>query len=272
MKVVKILIVSLAGAYLCALSALAFMQRKLVFANDPRQFSPVEAGFPQADVLRLFTTDGETIVAWHAAPAQNKKLALYFHGNGGTLADRASVFRALTADGTGLLAIDYRGYGGSSGAPSEAGLYLDAEAAYSKARELGHAPEDIVVIGASLGTGVAVHLASRRVVAGVVLDSPYSSTTDVAADRYWMFPVSLILRDRFSSSDIIAQVRAPLLMMNGALDRTIPIRFGERLFVLANQPKQFLTFDKAEHVVLTSPEGIAKTLEFIDRLERVTEQ
>ncbi len=266
MKVIRFIAAFAAGAYFCALATLYVAQRRLVFANDPRQTTPVDAGFPEASVTRISTADDESLVAWYAKPAPDKMLALYFHGNGGSLAQRGDVLRRIAADGTGVLAIDYRGYGGSTGSPGEEGLGLDADAAWDKARQLGYAPNEIVAIGASLGTGVAVGLAARHDVAGVVLDSPYSSTLDVAADRYWMFPVAWLMRDPFHSDRIIQNVRAPLLFMHGALDRTIPIRFGERLYSLATAPKEFLRVEDAGHLVLNRPEGIARTRDFIGRL------
>ena len=258
MKVIRFIAAFAAGAYFCALATLYVAQRRLVFANDPRQATPVDAGFPEASVTRISTTDDESLVAWYAKPAPDKMLALYFHGNGGSLAQRGDVLRRIAADGTGVLAIDYRGYGGSTGSPSEEGLGLDADAAWDKARQLGYAPNEM--------RQLAQDRLARHDVAGVVLDSPYSSTLDVAADRYWMFPVSWLMRDPFRSDRIIQNVRAPLLFMHGALDRTIPIRFGERLYSLATAPKEFLRVEDAGHLVLNRPEGIARTRDFIGRL------
>jgi fermentation-respiration switch protein FrsA (DUF1100 family) len=267
MRIARFIAAGVIALYLGALAVLYFAQTRLVYLADATQGDPVSAGFPEATVMRLPTEDGESIVAWHLAPERGKKLALYFHGNGGSLRQRGYALRELTSDGMGVLAIDYRGFGGSSGTPSEAGLHLDADAAYAKARELGFTPEEILLVGESLGTGVAVALASRREVSGVVLDSPYSSTVDVAADRYWMFPVSALMRDTFRSDAVIDKVRAPVLIMHGDKDRTVPFRFGEKLHTLAREPKDFLRVADSGHLVMTKPEGRAKLREWLGRLD-----
>jgi len=156
----------------------------------------------------------------------------------------------LTETGDGLLGVEYRGYPGSTGSPSEEGLLRDGEATYAKALELGFPADHIVAMGESLGTGVAVDLAARHPVAALVLDSPFSATVDVAAARYWMFPVRLLMRDQFRSDERIGKVSAPVLMVHGTADRTIAIGFAERLFALANEPKTFMRVSGAGHLAL----------------------
>jgi uncharacterized protein len=144
--------------------------------------------------------------------------------------------------------VEYRGYPGSSGSPSEAGLIADAQAGYDKARALGIPPRQIIAFGESLGTGVAVALAARNEVGGVVLISPHDSVADVAASEYWIFPTRYLIRDSFHSDQRIAAVKAPLLIVHGTEDTAIPIRFGRKLFALANPPKRFITVDGGGHI------------------------
>ena len=118
-------------------------------------------------------------------------------------------------------------------------------------------------MGESLGTGVAVDLAARHQVGALVLDSPYSSTVDVAAARYWMFPVRLLMLDRFRSDEKIGRVAAPVLMVHGTADATIPIRFAEKLFALTKAPKDFLPVEGAGHLALGLV--IPQVLQWIDR-------
>lgn len=148
------------------------------------------------------------------------------------------------------MALEYRGYGGSTGSPSEEGLHRDAEAGYETALALGAAPKDIVVMGESLGAGVAVPLAARHEVGAVVLDSPFSSIVDVAAAHFWMFPVRILMRDRFRSDLVIGSVHAPLLVVQGDTDEVTPIRFAEKLYALANEPKRFIRVEGAGHLAL----------------------
>jgi hypothetical protein len=238
------LIASLGYAGLLAL--MYFAQRSLMYFPDPVRRPPAGAGLPQAEEVRLETADGERLVAWHVPPRDGKPVVLYFQGNGGGLDLRANRFRNLVSDGTGLIAVSYRGYGGSTGRPTEAGLITDAQTAHAFATSR-YAPEQLVLWGESLGTGVAVALAAERPVARVLLESPYTATVDVAASIYPFIPVRLLMKDQFRSDQRIAHVTAPVLILHGALDRIIPIRFGERLYELIRAPKQFIRLPQAEH-------------------------
>ena len=137
--------------------------------------------------------------------------------------------------------MSYRGYAGSTGHPSEQGLLQDAAAAYAFTTAR-YAADRIVVWGFSLGTGVAVALAADQPVGKLILEAPYSSTVDVAASLLRIVPVRWLMTDQFRSDQRIARVNAPVLIMHGEQDHAIPIAFGERLFALAREPKQFVRF------------------------------
>jgi fermentation-respiration switch protein FrsA (DUF1100 family) len=169
----------------------------------------------------------------------------------------------MISDGTGLVALSYRGYAGSSGKPSERGLLQDAAAAYAFAAERYQA-ERIVVWGFSLGTGVAVALAAEKPVGKLILEAPYTSTVDVAAALLRIVPVSLLMRDQFHSDQRIARLSAPLLVMHGDSDPAIPISFGERLFALAHEPKQFVRFPGGGHDNLDDYGAIETARRFIN--------
>jgi uncharacterized protein len=235
-------------------------QRKILFRCDAAEVDPATLGL-RAQTLRLKTEDGESLVAWSFPPAPERPLILYFHGNAGGLDLRAERFHAIAKAGMGLLAIEYRGYASSTGSPSERGLKLDGEAAYAAAIASGVAPERIVPLGESLGSGVAVALAARHKVGALVLDSPYSSIVDVAAATYWFVPVRSLLRDPFRNDLLIGSVKAPTLIVHGTKDGVVPIRFGEKLFALANQPKEFWRVEGAAHLGLG--ERLAETLNWI---------
>jgi fermentation-respiration switch protein FrsA (DUF1100 family) len=225
------------------------VQRSLVFPQLGAHVTAAASGFPEAQELALPTADGERLIAWYVAPRQDKPLFIYFHGNGDTLNWRVDRDRKLVADGTGLLAISYRGYEGSTGSPSEAGLLLDAEAAYDFA-STRVAPKRILAWGHSLGTGVAVGLAASRPIGGLVLEAPYTSVADVASLNYPLLPIWLLLKDQFHSDRRIGQVTAPVLVMHGGNDETIPISLGERLYSLIRAPKRFVRFPQAGHLDL----------------------
>ena len=237
-------------------------QRKILFRCDAAEVDPATLGL-RAKILRLKTEDGESLLAWSIQPAPGRPLILYFHGNAGGLDLRADRFRAIAKAGMGLLAIEYRGYASSTGSPSEHGLKLDGEAAYAAAIASGVAPERIVPLGESLGSGVAVALAARHKVGALVLDSPYSSIADVAAAAYWFVPVRALLRDPFRNDLLIDSVNVPTLIVHGTKDIVVPIRFGEKLFALANPPKEFWRVEGAVHLALG--ERLADTLDWIAR-------
>ena len=226
---------------------LYFTQRSILFPiPETRRTSPAAAGLAQAEERPLQTSDGEQIIAWHVAPRPGRPVVIFFHGNGDILAWRVPWFREMTAGGAGLIAASFRGYAGSSGSPTEAGLLLDAEAAYAFANQ-HYSPERIVVWGFSLGTGPAVALAANRRIGKLILEAPYSSIADVAAAAFPFVPARWFIRDQFHSDQRIVRVTAPVLIMHGERDRTIPIRFGERLYELAGQPKQMVRFPEGGH-------------------------
>ena len=221
-------------------------QRSLEYFPESFRTAPAAAGLPEAEEIVLDSADGERVIVWHVPPRGDKPVFLYFHGNGASLRWRVDRFRALTADGSGLVALSYRGYGGSSGRPTEAGLIADATAAYAFAAAR-YPPERIALWGESLGTGVAVAIAADKPVGHLVLESPFSSAVDVAAQRYWFVPVRLLMKDQFRSDLRIGKVTAPVLVLHGDRDDVVPFELGQRLYGLINAPKRFVRFPGAGH-------------------------
>jgi pimeloyl-ACP methyl ester carboxylesterase len=158
----------------------------------------LEVGLTNAEEVVLYTTDGERLIVWHVPPCDGQPVFLYFHGNGGSLRWREERFCDLTADGSGLVALSYRGYGGSSGRPTEKGLIEDARAAYafSVAR---YPAERLVLSGESLGSALAIAWAAENPVGHIVLEAPFTSAADVGAQHYWFVPVRLLMKDQFRS-------------------------------------------------------------------------
>ena len=252
--------------YALLLLLMYLFQRSLTYFPDRTRTAPAQAGLPQAQELKLTSDDGETVIAWAVAPRDGSPVVLYFHGNGGALKLRVARFRKLVADGNGLLALSYRGYGGSSGKPSEAGLIRDAHAAYDEASARWPARK-LVVWGESLGTAVAIALAAERRLDGVILDAPFTSAADVGAAAYPFAPVHWLMRDRFHSDRRIARVRTPILVLHGERDRIVPIVYGERLFALAHEPKRFVRFRRAGHINLDDHGAIDVVRQFLAGLK-----
>jgi fermentation-respiration switch protein FrsA (DUF1100 family) len=191
----------------------------------------------------LTARDGVKLNAWWIAAPGARLATVFFHGNGGNLTHRIEHMRAIVAAGSSLLMLDYRGYGKSEGKPSEAGLYMDADAAYQWLIDQGHTR--IVIQGESLGSAVAVDLAARKPCVGVVLEAPFNSASQVAAG---ILPVlgPLIMRG-FDSKRKIGSVRAPLLFMQGDRDEVIPYKLGQDLYAASPEPKSFWTVEGAGH-------------------------
>jgi uncharacterized protein len=263
MTVLKWLLIVVSVGYLGGLAALFLAQRSFLFPiPQVARTTPSAAGFPAVEEHVLTTDDGEKVIVWHLAPKPGHPVVLYFHGNGDFLAGFFGRFRDVSTDGTGIVAVSYRGYAGSSGHPSEQGLLRDASAAhaFTTAR---YSAGRIVVWGFSLGSGVAVALAAEQPVGRLILEAPFTSIAEVAASVFPIFPVRLVMRDPFHSDQRIGRVKVPLLFMHGARDPTIPIGFGERLFALANEPKQFVRFPEGGHNDLDAYGATATVRQFI---------
>jgi fermentation-respiration switch protein FrsA (DUF1100 family) len=265
-KVLGIVFLIFGGLYLIALATLAWTQRSFLYFPMRETMTPAEAGFPKAQVLSLETPDGDNLVTWYVPAEKGKPLLLYFHGNGGGLSDRAQRFADMTSDGNGLLAISYRSYFGSTGKATEAGLHMDAQTAYAEAIKLGYAPNRIVAVGESLGTGVAVALAAEKPVAALILDSPYTSIIDIAKKTYWMFPTSLVMLDQYHADEWIKKVHAPLLIVHGAQDGITPMDLSKELFAMANEPKTFIEVPAAGHMVLGRPDVLPKVMQWLNAI------
>jgi fermentation-respiration switch protein FrsA (DUF1100 family) len=243
-------------------------QGALLYPAGRERVGAREAGLSDFEDVTLTTEDGERIVGWYRPAEPGRATLLYFHGNGGSLLNRRDRAQLLTEGGRGLLLASYRGYSGSTGTPTEAGLRIDARTAYDWLA--ARAPADLIVLyGESLGSGVAVRLATERPVAGLILDAPFTSTADVAGHHYWYLPVWL-LRDQYRSVDRIDEVRAPLLVMHGDRDGVIPIALGERLFDAAPEPKRFLKLAGVDHVSVLEQGGLGPVRAFLDEVEKRT--
>lgn len=268
MTALKWLLFTVSAGYVLGLFLLFFAQRAVLFpAPTTARTPPHTAGFPEAEEHLLATADGEKVIAWHVPARPGRPVVLYFHGNGDYLAGFFGRFRGLVADGIGIVALSYRGYAGSSGSPSEQGLLQDAAAAYAfTAARYG--ADRIVAWGFSLGTGVAIALGAEQPVGKLILEAPYTSISDVAASAFWFAPVRLLLRDQFHSDRQIGRIRVPLLVMHGALDPTIPVAFGERLFALANEPKRFVRIARGGHNDLDNFGAIEIARNFINLAKR----
>jgi uncharacterized protein len=262
MSVVNWLLI-IAASYIAIVALMYFMQRVMMYFPERARTAPAEAGFAQAEEVVLDSAGGERIIAWHVPPRGDKPVVLYFHGNGGALRYRVARFRALTADGTGLLALSYRGYGGSTGHPTEAGLIADGIAAYAFVATR-YPADRIVLWGESLGSGVAIAVAAQKPIRRLVLEAPFASAVEIAAHAYPFAPVHWLMKDQFRSDLRIGKITAPVLILHGERDRVVPIESGERLYAMIRAPKRFVRFPAAGHEDLGAYGAVEIAKKFLD--------
>jgi fermentation-respiration switch protein FrsA (DUF1100 family) len=244
--IMKLALAGLAAYLLVGLAAY-FGQRRLMYFPDRVRTPPAQAGLVGVDERVLKTPDGAQVIAWYGKARPGQPTILYFHGNAGSLAARAPRIERFMGEGWGVYMMSYRGYSGGTGSPTEVHNVADARLAYGALVLEGVEPSSIILYGESLGSGIAVRIAAERPVAGVVLDAPYTSIVDVAAQAYPFLPVRQVLADRYETAKYIAQVRAPLLVLHGERDEVIPVAMGRELVRLANEPKRLVTFPAGGH-------------------------
>lgn len=233
--------------YAAAAVAAFVLQRRLMYFPDPQRVSPASFNLPGVTERIMDAPDGTRLISWYAPAKPGQPTILYFHGNAGNLANRSERLRRFRARGYGVLFLSYRGYGGSTGSPSERANVADAKLAYDALIGDGVAADDIIVYGESLGSGVAVQLAATNEVGGLVLDAPYTTIVDVAARVYPYLPVRPFVFDRYETVRYLPRVKAPVLVMHGEQDRIIPVEMGKAVYAAANEPKEIVTFPRAGH-------------------------
>ncbi len=194
------------------------------------------------------SADGTKLHGWYSEVPDAKAVVLFCHGNAGNVTHRADAIALLRKLSATVLVFDYRGYGRSEGSPHEAGVLADARAARKWLAEKAKVPEQqIVLMGESLGGGVAVDMAAKEGARGLILEDTFTSLPDAAAYHYPWLPVRLLMRGKLNSLAIIQDYHGPLLQCHGDADTIVPYSLGERLFAAANEPKRFITHSGADH-------------------------
>jgi fermentation-respiration switch protein FrsA (DUF1100 family) len=225
-------------------------QRSFIYFPEGQVHSPASVGLPAAEPVRFETEEALELEAWFV-PARRSpadRTIVIFNGNAGNRSHRAGLAAIFAEYGWSTLLVDYRGYGGNPGLPSERGLERDARAAI---RYLATRPDvdltRVVYFGESIGAAIAIRLAVDYPPAALVLRSPFSSMVSVGMHHYPFLPVRWLLRDRYPSIDLIGKVVSPTLFIAGDSDTIVPIGETERLFDAANDPKRLVVIPDADH-------------------------
>lgn len=226
------------------------LQRQMIYFPDANEVPPAADVIPGARDVTLHTADGLDLGAYFVpanGPKDTELAVLVAPGNGGNRAGRAGLAQALSSRGLAVLLIDYRGYGGNPGKPSEDGLAADADAAVEALTELGYPPERTLHFGESIGSGVIAALQSRRPPAGVVMRSPFTELADVAGHHYPWLPVRLLLRDRFPVAEHLANSDVPVTVIYGDSDTVVPTNLSAAVADAAQALSEEVVLENADH-------------------------
>lgn len=251
--IVTTLLAIAVALYCVVLLAMYFGQRKLMYAAGDERPVPSAYGAEDTEVTTLRTEDGIDLLAWYwPARGQGARTIVYLHGNAGHIGNRTGKLRPFLASGQGVLLVEWRGYAGNPGTPTEEGFAADARAALAFLAGRGVEGEDLVLYGESIGSGPAVRLAAARAgegrpVGAVVLEAPFTSAAAVAQSHYPWLPAYWLVRDRHDSLSRIDRIGAPLLILHGARDRVVPVRMGRALHAKAADPKRIVVRPEAAH-------------------------
>jgi uncharacterized protein len=266
-------LVSLALAYAAVVALVFVFQSHLVyFPNVGREVgvTPQAYGLP-FEAVTIATQDGEKLSAWWVPAPQFRGAVLIFHGNAGNISHRLDYLQMFHGLGYASLIIDYRGYGRSTGSPSEKGTYRDAEAAWRwLVEDRSIKAGDIVLMGESLGGAVAAWLAARVPSRAVVLASTFTSVPDLGAQIYPFLPVRLVSRFSYDSKAALKAIKAPLLIAHSREDDIIPYSHGRALFDGANEPKEFLEMKGGHNdgFLFVRQEWVTQLAAFLERAAR----
>ena len=227
---------------------LFFFQRRIVFNVSGKPKKPIEYGLNHIKELKILTEDQIELLCWLAKPKVNKPILVYFHGNSFDIGERAYRIEKYIKYGWGVLLVSWRGFSGNKGHPTEENLYIDAEAIMKWLDDEKFIKNnDIVLYGESLGTGVAVEMATRYSFKSVILEAPFTSIIDIAQKKYRIYPAKLLVLDKFDNFSKLKNVNSPILIISGKKDEIVPHSHSIKLYKEAKKPKGCLFIDEAMH-------------------------
>lgn len=243
------------------------LQRKIIYQPFGNYVPPKQVGLSNFKEINFTLSNNEQIKAWYAKANVKHKTIIYFHGNGGSLVDRALRYQKLYEQGFNVIALTYQGYPGSKGKASEKQIYSDSRDILKQIESDYHIkPKNIILYGESLGTGVAVELASKENFHAMILEAPYTNLADIAKLSYWFLPVDLLLLDRFDSLKKAQYIKTPTLIIHGNKDNIIPIRFGKELYASISAQKKFKEDKEAGHIDISADQIAKQVNQYIQSL------
>ena len=265
MSLINILILILLG-YLVITFVLFFFQRNLLYYPAINNYSGEKLNV-SVEKVKIKTEDNIELLSWyHKKNSGDYKTILFLHGNAGTLENRIYKINHFKNMNVNFLIIAWRGFSGNKGKPTEKGLYEDAKSALRWLANKGVKEESIIIYGESLGTGVATEIAQNKNFAGVILESPFTSMVDAGKIHYPFFPIKLLLKDKYESDKKIKNIKSPILIMHGKVDKLVPFWMGEKMYELANEPKYSYFSEYDNHMMEYNKKLLNELQKFIDSL------
>ena len=235
--------------YLTITSVLYYSQRSLLYHPTENNYSGDQLTVP-IDKVRIKTDDNIELLSWyHDKDIQNYKTILFLHGNAGSLENRIHKINHFNEMEINFLIISWRGFSGNEGKPTEEGLYKDAKSAVKWLLNKGVKKENIIIYGESLGTGVATEISQNESFAGIILESPFTSMVAAGKSKYPIFPIGLLLKDKYESDKKIKNIKSPVLVMHGEADTIVPFWMGKKIYELANNPKYYYFPEYDDHMM-----------------------
>jgi fermentation-respiration switch protein FrsA (DUF1100 family) len=251
------------AVYLVITLFLYFFQRNLLYYSTANNYSG-DRLVVLIEKVKIKTKDNIELLSWyHKKNINDYKTILFLHGNAGTLEDRIHKINHFKDIDINFLLLSWRGFSGNNGDPSEKGIYEDARSAVRWLKNKGVVEKNIIIYGESLGSGAAVEIAQNNDFAGLILESPFTSMIDAGKTKYPFFPVRLLLKDKYESDKKIKNIKSPILIMHGEVDRIIPFWMGKKMYKLANEPKYSYFSKYDDHMMKYNEKLLNKLKKFI---------
>jgi len=251
--------------YFLIAATLYYFQRNLLYHPTENNYFGDKL-VVSIDKVKIKTNDNIELIGWYHKKNNSYKTILFLHGNAGSLENRIHKINHFKDMNVNFLIFAWRGFNGNKGRPTEKGLYEDARSAVKWLTRKDVLEKNIIIYGESLGTGVATEIAQNNNFAGVILESPFTSMIDAGADKYPMFPIRLLLKDKYESDKKIKNIKSPILIMHGEVDKIVPFWMGKKIFELANEPKYSYFSKYDDHMMEFNKDLINSINLFIESL------
>jgi fermentation-respiration switch protein FrsA (DUF1100 family) len=249
--------------YLIVLTYIYLYQRNLLYHPLDNGYQEDKINFDYKEIF-IQNKEGIKLKAWlHEKDLINKKTIIFFHGNAGNLRNRNYKLNELSKFDVNFLIVAYRGFSGNQGKPSEQGLYEDARSTLNWLKIKGVKEKNLILYGESLGTAVAIEIAQNKDLAGIILESPFTSMVELAQKYYPFIPVRFLLKDKYETIKKLPNINSPLLVLHGRLDSIVPFSMSEELFKKANKPKFKYFIDNDDHMMRYDQKLLIEIKKFI---------